>query len=316
MISIIVPVYNAALYLDKCLSSLKRQTYSDIEIIMIDDGSTDGSAGICKYYEEADARFRYIYQENAGVSAARNKGLQLAKGEYIGFCDSDDWVEDDMYETLHTILEETQSDVSIISFDCGTSDGAVIQESKDSHILIFDAEAAILEMHQGKNFQGHLCNKLIKRNLLNNLFLDEKVVICEDMLFMWMVFFRCKKVAFLNAKKYHYVVVPESAMNGKMKDSYWSVQSAARKMMEYMNEYYPQHKQYAQRTVVLCNMMIAEKAFRCKCLTRDVYRKIKKEIKDNYSADVKKLFSFKQRAKTNIFSMNRLAYLLLMNCIK
>lgn len=100
LVSIIVPVYNNYNYIDKCLSSISKQRYKNIEVIMIDDGSTDGSADVCDCYAGADQRFRVIHQKNQGRVLARARGVKEAKGEYIGFVDGDDWIEDGMYEYL------------------------------------------------------------------------------------------------------------------------------------------------------------------------------------------------------------------------
>ncbi len=106
-VSVILPVFNVEGYLDQCLESLRRQTFTDFEILMINDGSTDGSDSLCEKWAEKDSRIRYIRQENRGVSPSRNRGVALARGKYLAFIDPDDWVEPDYLETLHTRLEET-----------------------------------------------------------------------------------------------------------------------------------------------------------------------------------------------------------------
>ena len=114
MISVIVPVYNVEPYLRKCLDSIKNQTYKDMEILIVDDGSTDGSGDICDEYK-ADKRVRVFHTENRGLSCARNVGLDNAKGDWIGFVDSDDWIEPEMYEMLLKGAEETGADI----VECG-----------------------------------------------------------------------------------------------------------------------------------------------------------------------------------------------------
>ena len=106
LISIIVPVYNVEEYLPACLDSIINQTYTEIEIILVDDGSTDSSGEICDRYAKIDERVKVIHKSNGGLSDSRNVGIQVAKGEYIGFVDSDDYVEFDMYETLFNILKQ------------------------------------------------------------------------------------------------------------------------------------------------------------------------------------------------------------------
>lgn len=115
-LSVIVPVYQAAEYLDCCVESILAQTFSDLELILVDDGSTDGSAARCDRWAAADSRVRVIHRENGGVSAARNMGLDAARGEYVAFVDSDDWVEPQMYENLLAAAREY--DCAVVLCDC------------------------------------------------------------------------------------------------------------------------------------------------------------------------------------------------------
>lgn len=116
LISIIIPVYNVQNYLRECIDSVIAQTYKNLEIILVDDGSPDKSGEICDEYSKKDARIKVIHKENGGLSDARNVALDIAKGEYIGFIDSDDYVEKDMFETLHTLAVEHNAEISSISF--------------------------------------------------------------------------------------------------------------------------------------------------------------------------------------------------------
>ena len=109
-VSVIVPIYNAEKYLKQCLESIQRQTLKDIEVIMIDDGSTDGGSEIAKSYL-SDNRFSYYYKENEGLAAARADGIERASGEYLGFIDSDDWIEPDMYEKMYNAAKSNDSDI-------------------------------------------------------------------------------------------------------------------------------------------------------------------------------------------------------------
>ena len=116
MISIIVPVYNVEPYLRKCLDSILDQTYRDLEILIIDDGSTDGSGAICDEYAGKDDRIKVFHTENNGLSAARNLGLSKAQGKFVGFVDSDDWIEPDMFGVMHTRLNKSGADMCVSGF--------------------------------------------------------------------------------------------------------------------------------------------------------------------------------------------------------
>lgn len=106
LISVIVPIYKVELYLRKCINSILAQTYQNLEVILVDDGSPDQCGIICDEYAKSDSRVRVIHQENSGVASARNAGLQAAQGDYIGFVDSDDWIAPDMYDCLYLAAHE------------------------------------------------------------------------------------------------------------------------------------------------------------------------------------------------------------------
>lgn len=309
LISIIVPVFNVEKYLEKCLISLQKQTYQNIEIILIDDGSTDGSSEICKAFCGKDSRFQYIAQENSGVSKARNKGLDIAKGEYLAFCDSDDWVDEDTYESLYNLLVSTSSDISIVSFVL--EDGKDKEVVDDLSIYTFDKKQAILEMHRGEYFQGHLCNKLIKRQLLGYVRFQEDIAIYEDMLFMWQVFHNAKKVVFQNIHKYHYVHNVNSALYGKFRESYWSVQSACEQMLDLMKTYYSEEIVYAEKTLLIGNFSVAQKLEKNGLLNKENYLKVKNAMVRHYRKEVKSFFDKKLRLQIRTFLISRVLFILL-----
>lgn len=126
LVSVIVPIYNCEKYLNECLSSIQRQNYPVLEILMIDDGSTDRSREVCQEYIKGDKRFKYFYQNNSGVSTARNLGLSLCSGGYILFCDSDDWMDSDMIERLLGAALEFNADYVISDYTRETASGAAI----------------------------------------------------------------------------------------------------------------------------------------------------------------------------------------------
>lgn len=135
LISIIVPVYNVSKYLEKCLTSLINQKYQQIEIILVNDGSTDNSLEICEKYKSQDSRIILVNQKNKGLSAARNRGLDIAKGQYIGFVDSDDWIEEDMYYELHRMLIKEKCDLVECAVNYANGDQLKIYEKGDNYIL-------------------------------------------------------------------------------------------------------------------------------------------------------------------------------------
>ena len=181
MISIIVPIYNVEKYLPKCLESLVNQSYRDIEIILIDDGSPDRCGQICDDYAKKDSRIVVIHQKNQGVSAARNAGLVCAKGEYIGFVDPDDWVDLEMYGRMLEAMIREQADMVICGYEYVNItgeptrkyafSGTEIINSKDVYKRMFDMPPTIRLV---------IWNKLFKKTILKDIFFSENIRGAED----------------------------------------------------------------------------------------------------------------------------------------
>ena len=193
-ISIIVPVYNVEQYLRRCLDSIRAQTFTDWECILIDDGSPDASGAVCDEYAAKDCRFRVIHQENRGVSAARNAGLDAARGEWIAFVDSDDWIEP-------SFLAEQVSDSADGTFDavvCG-----LYGRGKPRHTEL-NREAAKRSVFKRGGFGGFSVLRLIRRRNVGSLRFDESVSYMEDVLFFWKFFNCCDKILWTDKPLYHY----------------------------------------------------------------------------------------------------------------
>ncbi|MDO5332223.1 MAG: glycosyltransferase, partial [Bacillota bacterium] len=203
MISVIVPVYNAGRYLDECLSSIINQTYKNLEIILVDDGSIDGCGALCDAWKEKDCRVKVAHTENKGVSHARNLGLELSTGQYLSFVDADDWIDEDMYTCMMEVIKDAGVDVCI---------GGVLKEytsqtvndfiCEDERCSVFVRQELIKEMFSVKHkklFSWFLVDKLFSRNVIANNRLDENVSHGEDMLFMWYVLKHVKKAGYVPA---------------------------------------------------------------------------------------------------------------------
>ena len=166
LISIIISVYNGDTYLDRCLNSITSQTYRNLEIILINDGSTDGSGRICDVWASKDPRIKILHTINQGVAAARNYGLHVASGEYIGFADADDWAEPDMFKELVDSLEQYDADIAICGFEKKWPDHSVLKVSKS--LCCYTKEEALYELILDRNMQSYLWNKLFRRKCIPN----------------------------------------------------------------------------------------------------------------------------------------------------
>ena len=145
LISIIVPIYNVEVYIRNCVDSILGQSYENIEIILVDDGSPDNCGDICDEYGSKDKRIKVIHKKNGGLSSARNAGIDIATGDYLGFIDSDDWIESDMYESLYTALTSHKADISV----CGRYivEGSRITTISDSEKAeVFTRSEALSEL--------------------------------------------------------------------------------------------------------------------------------------------------------------------------
>lgn len=211
-ISVIVPVYNVEAFLPKCLDSVTGQTYRNLEILLIDDGSTDSSGQICDQYARKDSRIRVIHQENQGLAAARNTGLDEAAGAYVAFVDSDDWIDRDMYEFLYRLMHEHGADLAICRLRRILSSSVV--DGSTGELLVCDGLTAFEQMVRGIYPLGiGVFNKLYKKDLVEGLrFPSGKLI--EDLYFTPHVLYRCEKCVYQDTAKYNYLQErPGSIMN-------------------------------------------------------------------------------------------------------
>lgn len=205
LVSIIIPIYNTKNLLYRCLESIQKQTYTNLEIVMIDDGSTDGSADICKSFCETDSRFKYIYQNNAGVSAARNNGLTHASGKYIGFVDSDDWIALDYYEALVSEMDKAGSDLVIAGFQIFDGEHLYSKTIPDVERTYTKSEFAknIWKYCSGSTLINSNWNKLYRRDKICDQF-NVDMYCGEDMRFNMMYLKSADVIATVQTAGYYY----------------------------------------------------------------------------------------------------------------
>lgn len=211
MISVIVPVYNSGPYLKQCLNSILEQSCKDIEVICVNDGSSDDSQQILTEAAQQDVRIKILSQRNSGVSSARNAGLNIARGKYITFVDSDDELEPDMYEVLLNLAEKYHADVAHCGYKKIHLDGSAKNVCGTEELLIQDGIEASKCLLSGEHFTGGLWNKLYRAELVQNTRFDETLKINEDVLFNAQVFRRAGTTVFYDVPKYHYFERQSSA---------------------------------------------------------------------------------------------------------
>ena len=235
MISVIVPVYNCAAYLDKGIHSLINQTiFKDLEIIFVNDGSSDGSADIIQSYIEKYSNMRLINQENRGVSAARNRGIDDANGEYIAFFDADDMADATLYEKLFSVMHNTGADLSCVNYTKRFPDG-VMKVQKDKVCKTFCDE----EIFKSFFLSNVLCNntfdKLFNLSIIGEIRFPESYAIGEDMYFVFMYLLQAKRIAVDTIEcLYQYYIRDNSAMKSKFSEKYFDSVNLAKEMMSYV----------------------------------------------------------------------------------
>lgn len=208
-VSIIIPIYNIQEYIKPCLESVLRQTYNDIELILIDDGSSDDSSSICDSYANQDDRVRVVHQKNLGVSAARNKGLAVATGEYIMFVDGDDMVDTNMVTCM--------MDKISINSDCTLVSCAVTRHYNNfgvsgEKVLRFNKTEASIDMLYMNNMDNGPCAKLIPSKIAKSIKFNPKITIAEDLDYIYKILQKIDNEVFINSNLYYYRIAPGSAM--------------------------------------------------------------------------------------------------------
>ncbi|EJT6167518.1 glycosyltransferase family 2 protein [Clostridium perfringens] len=203
LITVIVPIFNVENYLSKCIESIIKQTYRNLEIILVDDGSTDDSPIICDKYAKLDSRIKVIHKLNGGLSDARNCGMRIAQGRYIAFVDSDDYIEKYMYEILYNEIIEYQADIAVC--------GRIIENGDEkkqlytlNNKLIMDSIQTLKYYFKRKLIDPSACDKLFKRELFNNIeFPVGKIH--EDIFVMDIIINNCNKIVHTGLPLYHYI---------------------------------------------------------------------------------------------------------------
>lgn len=211
MISIIVPVYNVEKYLDRCIISILKQSFKNWELILLNDGSTDGSGKICDKYKQLDNRIRVIHKKNTGVSSTRNLGIDLSRGEYITFIDSDDWVDSDYLEIMYKAINEMK--VEIIITGCVYEDKfGSSNPFKKGKPEILTKDKVQLEFLKQDKFMWSIYDKLYSKNLFKKYRFNVNLKIAEDMMLFWQLINSVEKIGYFPLYKYHYDISASSTM--------------------------------------------------------------------------------------------------------
>jgi glycosyltransferase involved in cell wall biosynthesis len=245
LISVIVPIYNVEAYLCECVDSIIRQTWKNLEIILVDDESADACPEICDKYAKADSRVRVIHKKNGGPGMARNTGLDICRGDYIALIDSDDWIEPDMLESMLRAMCEAEAGLAICGYVKTKHDGSPWHKFGNTGGT-YEPEELLREYIAGTNGVGAIsCNKLYEKSLLENIrYPDFKNN--EDAYIMHRIIGGCRKAVFVNREMYNYRMRPNSQSRGGFALYYLNALESANDMIEYTRAVYPGLKNMAR----------------------------------------------------------------------
>lgn len=243
MISVVVPVYNVKMYLQRCISSLLNQTYEDFEIILVDDGSNDGSSELCDMLEDKKKVIAY-HKENGGLASARNYGVQRASGEWITFVDSDDFVSEKYLEDLYFLVSNYNADMAITRLVLQSEETVNVYKKKKFENFVVDKEQAFYEVYIGDKVGWSGCGKLIKRStLLKSPFVDG---FYEDSASAYLFLDDCNRVAIGDySNNYHYIRREGSITASKLTEKHYRIFEVCEEIENYVNERFPSQQYYS-----------------------------------------------------------------------
>lgn len=238
LISIVVPIYKVEKYLNRCIDSILNQTINNFELILVNDGSTDGCGKICDEYSRKDNRIKVIHKENGGLSDARNTGIKAAKGKYIGFIDSDDYIEADMYEILYNDIQSNNADISVCGYYTDYLN-ANIRNYINNEKFILNKEEALGMIDK---ISPGAWNKLYKREIFEDI---EYPVgkLNEDVFIIINILEKCNKIVFDTRPKYHYIQRASSITKATFDERKWHCVDAWKKNLEIIKEKYPNQQE-------------------------------------------------------------------------
>lgn len=237
-LSIIVPVYNVEEYLNRCIDSLLKQTLKEIEIILVDDGSTDSSPQICDEYEKNNSNIKVLHLENGGPARARNKGIEIATGEYIGFADSDDYCHPEQFEKLYQNAKDNNSDIAMCSFFVDSVKGLepIIIPFQPLYNSNEEIKNKVIRCFYGEYVHGlnSLWIKIFRRSLLNdnNIRMDETLRRAEDKWFIFEALKVSDVFSYIKENLYYYYQNESSIMHNSQNDSYEQLLNGKKRLLK------------------------------------------------------------------------------------
>lgn len=278
-ISIIIPIYNVEKYLPACVESILQQTYKNLEIILVDDGSPDRCPVICDDLAQKDDRIRVIHQKNKGLSGARNTGIENARGDYLIFVDSDDTVEQTLVEELYTYAEKWNCAIVACGRNYIFEDGQIVCKIAHDESKVYGFEEAMQEMNSFRLFDMSAWAKIYRRELFEDIRFPEGKL-SEDYYIMYKLFDKAQTIGYVAKPLYNYLQRQSSISRNKKINHDFA--DAAKKQMEFLDDKYPQmsvlgHTAYASANLTVYDFYLKNGV---KC-PKDKLLEFKKTVRNN-----------------------------------
>ena len=278
-ISIIIPIYNVEKYLPTCVESILQQTYKNLEVILVDDGSPDRCPVICDELAQKDDRIRVIHQKNKGLSGARNTGIDNAQGDYLIFVDSDDTVEQTLVEELYTYAEKWNCAIVACGRNYIFEDGQIVCKIAHDESKVYGFEEAMQEMNSFRLFDMSAWAKIYRKELFEDIRFPEGKL-SEDYYIMYKLFDKAQTIGYVAKPLYNYLQRQSSISRNKKINHDFA--DAAKKQMEFLDDKYPQmsvlgHTAYASANLTVYDFYLKNGV---KC-PKDKLLKFKKAVRDN-----------------------------------
>ena len=261
LISVILPIYNVEPYLERAVDSIIKQTYRNIEIILVDDGSPDNCGNICDAYAKQDKRIIVIHKENGGLSDARNVGIKKASGKYITLVDSDDYVDDDYVEFLYSLIKNSGADMSICSHTVLYDNGTIL--TKATHELcVLDKKKVLERILYDDGIDLSAWAKMYDAKLFENVQYPKRRLF-EDAATTYLLVDQCRKIAFGSESKYYYMIRSNSITTNNFSSKKLELITSTQEMTEYIKNKYPDLGNAADRRLMYAYLSTLSQLANC-----------------------------------------------------
>ena len=307
LISVIIPVYNVRPYLEKCFASVAGQNWRNLEIILVDDGETDGSGDLCEELARRDSRVRVIHKKNGGLGSARNAGIDAAKGEILSFVDSDDWIEPGMYDAMTEIMHRENAQIIACGIKRVSEAGTVsfYQDNLEER-RVFTREEALIELPKNERLSNSMCNKLFRRETIKGLHINEQIFY-EDNPFTPQCIARAERVAYTAEPFYCYFERSGSISRKSFSVREFDRVTADRMRLDFYHEHFPQCEFAAAIAYIGSGLKVYYQSRDCQ-EARERRTELKEELKRTIRSYPELPFTEKQRAKAKLFLLSPALY--------